>query len=351
MVKEYIKEKELSLIQQATGRGLQYQDLQCLVNKLHVEKQECSPAAEKIIDILLRYLGDTMSSLYLEMQVSNEKASARLAEAEKEAEEARIRADERECILNEVSHHIKNLVVSVVDPLRRLSAAETSDKKFIVDSALSGAEMIKNIVGCLNDSFRTTPEDLQYDLTHTEDNSPGFGVLLEEAFRFSVNNMFDGERHGKYVRSYFRSQENFKLCQNKWQNIHSISEMRAFVNEYMFDCEIAVPQEYDSMAIGNERGSATKMLILLNELLMNALKAMSQLNRTERKLVVNIFEDDGKMCWVIQNTYKKGSVSSSNGLGKTIIKKLIEGFGGTNTVEATENIFKATIKIILSGRD
>jgi len=87
----------------------------------------------------------------------------KLVEEEKSIAQARI--EERNKIIADLSHYVKNMISSVIDPLENLKS-ETEIKPIIIQNALRGANLIREIVNAMNLSFKGSIDDFYYDAVH-----------------------------------------------------------------------------------------------------------------------------------------------------------------------------------------
>ncbi len=86
-------------------------------------------------------------------------------ENEKKIMQAKL--DERNRILSNLSHSIKNLLKAVIDPLINLRE-DVPEKGVVIDNAIKGANLIREIVNAINYSYTTSLEDLRWDISHPD---------------------------------------------------------------------------------------------------------------------------------------------------------------------------------------
>lgn len=276
--------------------------------------------------------------------------------AKEESEEARIRAEERQAVLYEMSHHIKNLVVSVIDPLENMVGTVPDNSKHVLADAINGANMIRQIVFFITNSYRSTVEDFLYDLSNPENNPQTIESLFESTLRASVANMFDKQTHGKYMREFFRSKDFFAKAKKDWYDTRDLSGVIRFMNETMnIKTDIAL-DSFQSIRIGDAKGSATNLAILFNELIMNMLKALAYVPEKDRLFLVSLEKDDDMIVFHFANTsINAGTIS--HGYGKTIVTNIAKGLGGTLSSQTNGNQYSVEMnlpffkKTITSQRD
>ncbi len=272
------------------------------------------------------------------------KAEKESEEAKKESEEAKIRADERQAVLYEMSHHIKNLVVSVIDPLENMVGTVPENSKHVLADAINGANMIRQIVFFITNSYRSTVEDFLYDLSNPEDTPQTMESLFESTLRASVANMFDKQTHGKYMREFFPSREIFMQAKENWYATRDLSGVIRFMNDMMnIRTEIAL-DPFRSIRIGDAKGSATNLAILFNELIMNMMKALAFVPEKDRVFHVNLKKDEDMIVFQFVNTSRNAG-TVSHGYGKTIVTNITKGLGGILSSRTDGNQYAVEMKL------
>ena len=233
---------------------------------------------------------------------------------------------EKDKILSNLSHSIKNLISTVIDPLTNLKE-EQQYKDIVIDNALKGADLIREIVNAMNLSFKGSINDFKYDAEHNKGNdSLSLSTIIIESLKHSVINMFDSKYFSNFMRNYFPNKEIYLKAKNKWNQTTSTEDITKFVKEYMFDFSLDIREAKD-LIIGNEKGSAIKFQILFQEAILNAVKYTSFMDIDNRKVNIECKTKQGKIFFKISNTYNKNVVTKTTGLGHIIINnfaKLLE---------------------------
>ena len=272
------------------------------------------------------------------------KAEQASKEAEQASKEAEIRASERQAVLYEMSHHIKNLVVSVIDPLENMAGTVPDNSKHVLADAINGANMIRQIVFFITNSYRSTVEDFIYDLSNPEDNPQTMESLFESTLRASVANMFDKQTHGKYMRAFFPSKDFFTKAKNDWYATRDLSGVIRFMNDHMnIRTDIAL-DPFRSIRIGDAKGSATNLAILFNELIMNMMKALAFVEKDRREFHVNLERDGEMILFRFVNTSRSAG-TMSHGYGKTIVTNITKGLGGILSSQTSGNQYSVEMKL------
>ena len=263
--------------------------------------------------------------------------------------EAAIREDERKKVLFEMSHSIKNLVASVSEPLVMLQDALSGAQRRTVENALAGAGLIRDLAVGVHMSMRGNIGAWRKDV-----KEPGFGAatldkIILDVMRHAVSNMFDGKYFSLFVRNYFgRDLETFMQAQNEWKAAVSAEETFACINKYFFDFTIDSHGADLKIPVGDRDGTATKLLILFQELFLNAVKYSSFTERGKRfmKLDVTITADKWDIS-ISNSAVDRGNVKSS-GIGLSVIKNFAALFEATYNATFAADIYTTTMKFFLN---
>jgi hypothetical protein len=230
---------------------------------------------------------------------------------------------ERDRVIAELSHHIKNIVSStVIDPLENLRVANEY-KQYIVEDALKGAGIIRQIVNAMNLSFKGSLEDFEHDAVNNSGrNSMDLQNIVIESFRYSIANIFEGKFFGNFTHEYFPTIEKYNEAKDAWKEIrnsYSIDEISGFLSKYYFTPDIKILLS-ESYRIGNVGGSAMKLLILFQELVFNAIKYCVFVERDKRFVKFEIRDIDGIINVNIENSFNESAKTKSSGFGHVIIE-------------------------------
>ena len=250
------------------------------------------------------------------------------AEIEHEQKIAQARVDERNKVIADLSHSIKNLISTIIDPLNNLKK-EKEVKPAIIDDALKGANLIREIVNAMTLSFKGSIEDFYYDARNIDKDRTDLQSALVESLISSVGNMFDGKYFPDFQTEYFASEDIIEKAESEWTRISqskNLHEITAFLRKYFFDCDFFFDNAA-KYAMGNEKGAAIKLLILFQELIQNAVKYSAFVSRENRRLRI-VFNDTPEQIIVrIENRYNDRINVSTSGIGHVIVEnfcKLIE---------------------------
>ncbi len=249
-----------------------------------------------------------------------------LYEKEHQLAVEKVRADEREKVIADLSHHIKNLVMSVIDPLELLRE-DDHEHQAIIENALCGVNLIREIVNAMNLSFSGSNEDVIYDFNNPSHDSMQLQDILVEGLRNAVRNMFDGKYFSEFRHGYFQDRDTFIEAKQQWQNLDrsNIDALKALLEQYFFTLDLKL-QNAD-IPVGNQKSTAIKLLIMLQEIMLNAVKYSSFVHRAEREITISLVGDGSHITLEVENTFNPKSAVKSSRLGHNIIKNFVALFG------------------------
>jgi len=241
---------------------------------------------------------------------------------EREKRENTIRIQERNQIMSNLSHTVKNMISTIIDPLENLKTSNEI-KPVTIDNAIRGANLIRNLVNAMNLSFQGSLEDFNYDVKHASYyESSSLEQLITESLKYSVSCMFDGKYFERFMRNYFPTKAEFITAKNKWNEVSQsfdLNKIKKFINEYMLDLKLDIVPA-SKLVIGDEKGSSLKLLILFQEVILNAIKYSSFVDKGKREVLIKIITKNEKVSFIVSNNFENNIAVKSSGLGKEIIK-------------------------------
>lgn len=268
------------------------------------------------------------------------------AKAEAAQREAEARADERQNILYEMSHHIKNLIVSVINPLESLIGNIPEDDRFVLETAIKGADMIRQIVFFISNSYRCSEDDFHYDLNNPMETPQTLGSLFENTLRASIASMFDKQAHEKSMRRFYPTRNAFDEAKKTWFSSNTLYDVLIFMEKHMnIKVEISL-EAFKDIIIGNTKGSATNIAILFNELTMNMLKALAIVPESSRFFSIKMKKEGENLILEFRNSVRT-TITNSSGYGKTIVANIVTGFGGTVSYDFIDSFFEVKLALPL----
>lgn len=159
----------------------------------------------------------------------------RIASTEKAQAIIDARIDEKNKIIADLSHSIKNLISTIIDPLEAMKK-EHSDDSPVIENALKGANLIREIVNAMNFSFKGSIDDFNYDVKHnTGKEVLTLQEIIVQSLTYSISHMFDGKYFGTFLRKYFPEKSLYQKAKTAWseksQDIN-IEEIQLIIKEY-----------------------------------------------------------------------------------------------------------------------
>ncbi|MDM8521959.1 hypothetical protein QUF80_01170 [Desulfococcaceae bacterium HSG8] len=247
----------------------------------------------------------------------------------KEENKAQIRLDERNKVIQDFSHHIKNLISTIIDPLENLKL-ENDIKPRVIENALKGANLIREVVNTMSLSFKGTIDDFYYDAKYnTRKNSLDLRAILIESLKYSAGNMFDGKYFNNSMIEYFPTKEIYLEAKAEWTKVSQLgySDIQSFLQKYFFETDITFGNA-GNFVIGNEKGSAIKLLIMFQEIILNAFKNGAFVDKKERFLGIRFAENRDQIFIKIENSCETRTITVMPAeLGKIEIKVVTKGIG------------------------
>ncbi len=263
----------------------------------------------------------------------------------KEHEIRKHKEDERNRILSNLSHSIKNMLRSVIDPLL-LIKQEIPEKSGVIDSAIKGANLIREIVNSINISYTVTIDDLLYDVTHQDKDSVSLREMLTNGLQYSISNMFDSKYFPAYMQNYFPQRTAYLRANQKWEEIIrkiDLDSLCKFTSENMFRLVIQIDDSADYI-VGNIKSSAVKLMILFQEMIFNAVKYTSYAPKTKRQIEINLNKHDEKLMFQIKNSYKPEIKAKTTGVGLLVIENFAKVLGCEPMIKMENGIYSISIE-------
>ena len=256
-----------------------------------------------------------------------------------------IKLDERTKLIGDLSHSIKNLISTVIDPLENLKQEAGAEKR-IIENALRGANLIREIVHAMNLSSKGSVHDFYYDIKHNSgEGSSSLKTIITSALKYSIRNMFDGKYFSNFMRKYFPSRELYIEAKSEWEVLsqsESLEQLMPFLQRYFFKTDIAT-QDAENFIVGNQKGSAIKLLILFQELILNAVKYSAFVLPENRLLRVDFAADKHHVSLKIANRFKADVRTKTSGLGHVIIENLSQLFDANHKVNREDDVYVVSI--------
>ena len=266
-------------------------------------------------------------------------------EVEEKQEQARI--DEKNKIIADLSHSIKNLISTVIDPLEAMKK-EHSDDSPVIENALKGANLIREIVNAMNFSFKGSIDDFYCDVEkNTGKDALSLQDIVVQSLTYSIGHMFDGKYFGTFLRKYFPEKSLYQKAKTAWSEKSqgmNIEEIQFILKQHFFsDIKLNITDAAD-LRIGNDKGSAIKFLILFQELVFNAVKYSAFVEKDKRFLHIHLTADSNRVVIKVENRYKKIVKAKTSGLGLVIIENFAKLLETEPMIDKDEDIYSVKIQ-------
>ncbi|MCB5224431.1 MAG: hypothetical protein WCY21_05575 [Candidatus Cloacimonadaceae bacterium] len=267
-------------------------------------------------------------------------------EQERQVIEINAKLDERNRILANLSHSIKNMLKSVIDPLINLRE-EIPQKAVIIDNAIKGANLIREIVNAINLSFQTTLDDLKWDVEDPGMESMSLQDMVVDSLRYSISNMFDSRYFPAFSENYFpRSLDKagYDKIKQEWNDVSAadVSQLKSFLDKHMFHLDLNL-DESGRYHVGNEKSSAIKLLILFQEIIFNAVKYSSYVPFSKRKMNISLASHNNKMELMVKNSFDPRVQAKTTGVGMLVIENFAKILGCVPLITRTDDIYSISL--------
>lgn len=268
-----------------------------------------------------------------------------ISDRKHEQEIARAILDERNIIIADLSHSIKNLLSTIIDPLENLKEEKTV-QPVVIQNALRGANLIREIVNAMNLSYTGSIEDFYYDSRHNAGKDRmDLQEILIKSLMYAVGNMFDGKYFSNFMRRYFPSKSIFEEARSEWPRVSQVSDLSKiipFLKKYFFEAEFDLGNA-NRYAIGNEKGSAVKLLILFQEIILNAVKYSAFVNKERRFLRIRFTANSDQISIRVENRFKEKTLAKTSGLGHVIIENFAKLLHTKPVIRQEEGVYSVEI--------
>jgi signal transduction histidine kinase len=253
---------------------------------------------------------------------------------------------ERNRIMSNLSHSIKNMMKSIIDPLE-LIKRDLPEKTPVINNALKGASLIREIFNAINLSYKTTIQDLQYDISHPGNEAVTLESIIIDSIKYSISNMFDSKYFPAFMQNYFPNKEMHVNAKEAWGQIsdtRDMDELSIFTSMYMFDLQIKIA-DVACYKIGNEKSSAIKLMILMQEIIFNAVKYTSYVPKDNRKINISLGQSDDKLFIEVSNTYDPIVRAKTTGVGKLIIENFATGLESEAKLKTENGLYHLSLQL------
>ncbi|MGC9364446.1 MAG: tetratricopeptide repeat protein [Fidelibacterota bacterium] len=270
-----------------------------------------------------------------------------IVESEMHFKELLARLEERKKVIADLSHSIKNIIGTVVDPLENLKEAKEYLQSTI-DAALRGTNIVRELANAMNYSLKGSANDFFYDAHNNQRrDSQTLSDMVTIALQNSVANMFDTKYFSTFSKKYFSDRESFNLAKSDWARItdkESINEITAFIEKHLLKIDIDL-KDVGNLAIGNDRGSAVKLLTIIQEMILNAVKYSAFVEPEKRFIRIKFSGYKKYVTLLVENKFKPRVKVKTTGMGHVILKNFSEMLNTALEIKNAKNIYSVKFKI------
>ena len=258
----------------------------------------------------------------------------------KQVEETRAKASARD--MGILSHNIKGLLASaVINPLLLMKQRGIGDNA-ITEEALRGAGLLRDMVNAINLSQGGTKEDFLADLRDPDEKALSLKTILFSSLRAAFTNMFDSKYFNRYYSVHFPEADSFYEARKVFVALSSddTGALLDFGRRYLrttitWDCLDTVV----AAKIGNRRNSALKLLILFQEIFMNAVKNATFTEFERRSLAFAGQHGKETMEFTVSNSFDQAETRTDTRLGQGIINGLLRQFEAVPVITKQDGLF------------
>ena len=257
----------------------------------------------------------------------------------KEQEKAQVKIEERDRIIRNQAHNIKNILRSIINPLKYLQRIIHNPQ---IEEALKHAEIIREMVNATSLSYSGSKEDFIFD---AKNNDKGISLkeMIITSIESSVGNIVeDIDYYSNFWEQYFPDDNIYDKALEEYRNLHEIPEKERFkylikfINKYMSKLDIKF-RESERFILGNKKSSGVKILALFNDLISNAIKYTSFVPKDERFISIQFFSNEELITLKVENSYLENTQAETTGIGNLIIDNMIEVMDGKVSRNRKEN--------------
>ncbi len=270
-----------------------------------------------------------------------------LVESEMYFEVLQARLEERYKIIADLSHSLKNIVATITDPLENLRQT----KEYVdltIENALRGANLVREITNAMNSSLKGSIDDFYYDAKYNQGHEwQSLADMVTTSLRNSVTNMFDAKYFSSFSKQYFPDRDSYYLAKSDWTDIGTVADTKkilAYIEKYLTKIEIDL-KEIGSLAIGNTKGSAVKLLTIIQEMILNAVKYSAFVDRSERFVRIKFSGDKKHVTLSVENRFKPRVKVKTTGMGQVILKNFAEMLNTALEIKNVKNIYSVKFEI------
>ena len=210
--------------------------------------------------------------------------------------------------------------------LQRRLPSESDFVNHLLKQARQGTTILSDYAQAITCSYRKLGEELWVTDVLPENAEFYVRDVFFESLLYSIPHMFF-RRFSLYEReseNYFPEERDMDIAEESWCGLNDRNEQIKWIEQHLFhlsweDASIA------DVKIGDKNSTKTYLLIFFNEIFLNAIKAISYVNKLDRQLKVSLGLADQGLFVDIQNS-AAANRKRSGGHGLTIINNFAKVF-------------------------
>ena len=255
---------------------------------------------------------------------------------------------ERIRIISNLSHSIKNLVRSVINPLHNLRQ-ELPEKINTIDLALRAANLIREMVNAINASQSINIQNFIWDAQHPDGESLTLKEIVHACLVYSIGNMFDFKYFNVFSANYFPRSLGISergLVQMQWEQVSvsgNLDQVLEFAKQHLFKCSVDLDSIAD-LRIGNAKSSMVNLTILFQEIIFNAIKFSSFVPLDQRFVSIKLTQKHDQIRLDVSNSCDPETIARSTGQGMGIIKDFAKGLNCIPVINRTDTTYSITLE-------
>lgn len=259
------------------------------------------------------------------------------------------KVDERNRLLKTFSHNMKNALIKIRSPLANLQKdfenqrIGASDR---ISKILKQVEKVEKIATSINFSFKGELSDFITDIEE-ESAKKSLKELIREALQTAIENILDDSGvYANFSSKYFKLKQKKEVRQIYFQKFQDSDfyQFRLFLSQYFFNLktEFGVAGNY---TIGNRKHSATKLSILFDELVFNAVKYVALVDRKDRFIHIKLFQKRGFIIIEFTNSFDAyNQMEKTSGIGHEVISNMVTMLNGSLKIDKNKETYKTEIR-------
>ena len=256
-----------------------------------------------------------------------------------------------------LSHSLKGSIAGIQCTLRSIVTDGDRSSGINAQYALRNLNLMRDLAFSINHSYSGNIDDFIYDIQNPSKDSFDFQQLILRSLYSGLNNIFDGTNFGKFQAGYFvrtgdreALRKLFLKAKQALQDLdeNSIDDFLEYTKKYFFDLEINLTGVND-YRIGNSKSSGMRMLVLFQEIILNAIKYTSFVERAQRQMQINITASVDFIEIKITNSFLPRTLEKSTGLGQVIMKNIAKLLDAKYEILRTADNYTVKLNLIESA--